>query len=132
VQEAMPATSSWGQGGYHTVWLSGENDWIYRHLDRAGARMSELAGRFPDARGFELRALNQCARELLLSQSSDWAFMMSRGTFAEYAIRRVREHLAHFTELADALVARQVDPAMLADLEARNPVFPAMDYRVFR
>ncbi|MEM4160521.1 MAG: 1,4-alpha-glucan branching protein domain-containing protein, partial [Thermoplasmata archaeon] len=63
--------SSWGWKGYCEVWLNGSNDWIYRHLHKAGERMVELARRFESADGVLHRALNQCARELLLAQSSD-------------------------------------------------------------
>jgi 1,4-alpha-glucan branching enzyme len=39
-QVATPAASSWGHKGYNEVWLSGENDWIYRHLHKAADRMT--------------------------------------------------------------------------------------------
>ncbi|HEY8517525.1 MAG TPA: 1,4-alpha-glucan branching protein domain-containing protein [Candidatus Binatia bacterium] len=131
-QEATPATSSWGEGGYNAVWLSGENDWIYRHLDAAGRRMTRLARRFRSATGLELRALNQAARELLLAQSSDWAFIMSRGTVVSYAVQRTRSHLARFDRLASALETGALEPEWLAEIEARDPIFPAIDYRVYR
>jgi 1,4-alpha-glucan branching enzyme len=131
LQEATPAYSSWGQHGYNEVWLSGENDWIYRHLHAAAERMCGLASTFRDATGLQLRALNQAARELLLAQSSDWAFIMSRGTVVEYAIRRTRSHLERFLRLADDLLAARVDPGWLAEVEARDNVFPAIDYRIY-
>jgi 1,4-alpha-glucan branching enzyme len=131
-QEAIPAGSSWGAGGHHTTWLGGENDWIYRPLHRAGRRMAELAGRHEHATGLLLRALNQAARELLLAQSSDWAFMMSRGTFVNYAVQRTRAHLARFARLAREVETGVPDERWLADVEARDNLFPALDYRVFR
>ena len=42
------------------------------------------------------RVLKQLARELLLAQSSDWAFLMRTGTAREYATQRTLEHLARF------------------------------------
>ncbi|MFQ5599903.1 MAG: glycoside hydrolase family 57 protein, partial [Candidatus Krumholzibacteriia bacterium] len=78
-QVATPSFSSWGYKGYAEVWLEGSNDWIYRHLDRAARTMAELASAHPDASGVLERALNQAARELLLAQSSDWAFIMKTG-----------------------------------------------------
>jgi len=94
--------------------------------------MAALARRFDDATGTTLRALNQAAHELLLAQSSDWAFIMSRGTVVNYAVQRTRSHLARFLRLARELDAARVDPAWLAEVEARDTVFPALDYRVFR
>ena len=50
--------------------------------------MVELAQQHPDAGSrCSRRALNQAARELLLAQSSDWAFIMKTGTMVEYATR---------------------------------------------
>jgi len=47
----------------------------------------------------EWKALNQAARELLLAQSSDWAFIMRTGTMVPYAVRRTRSHLMRFNKL---------------------------------
>jgi 1,4-alpha-glucan branching enzyme len=84
-QIVTPAASSWGDKGYYEVWLNEANDYIYRHLHRVSDRKSELANKFADVGGILKRALNQSARELLLAQSSDWAFIMTTGTMVEYA-----------------------------------------------
>jgi 1,4-alpha-glucan branching enzyme len=131
-QIATPAASSWGHKGYNEVWLSGENDWIYRHLHKAADRMTELATRFPETDGLQRRALNQAARELLLAQSSDWAFLMQQGTAQQYATLRTTQHLRRFTRLYDALCAGQVDEQWLDEIEARDNIFPTLDYRVYR
>ena len=74
-----------------------------------GGRAHDRAGpRLPGARRrWTRRALNQAARELLLAQSSDWAFIMKTGTMVEYAIRRTREHVLRFTRLHDQIRGRQ-------------------------
>src|SRR4029078_4915993 len=41
-------------------------------------------------------ALTQAARELLLAQSSDWAFQIYQGTTVEYSSRRFRSHIHRF------------------------------------
>ena len=130
-QLAMPAASSWGSKGHHEIWLNAATDWIYPHLHVAADRMAALARRFPAARGLRRRALNQAARELLLAQSSDWAFIMSRGTFTQYAAQRTRGHLLAFNELRDALLLDAVRPARLAALEQQDNIFPTLDYRVY-
>src|SRR5437867_2441585 len=76
LQVAQPTLSSWGYKGYNEVWLEGSNDWIYRHLHEGADRMVELAQANPNPSPLHRRALNQAARELLLAQSSDWAFIM--------------------------------------------------------
>ena len=131
-QLATPAESSWGYKGYNEMWLNGKNDWIYPHLHEAADRMVELAEAAPHASGDAQRALNQAARELLLAQASDWAFIMSQGTVVAYAERRTKEHLERFRELAAMLRARSFDQARLAELEACDNLFPHIDYRVYR
>ena len=98
-QVITPSLSSWGYKGYSEFWLEGANDWIYRHLHKASERMSELVRMYPDAKGLVLRALNQALRELLLAQSSDWAFIMTTGTHVSYAVDRTKQHVLNFTKL---------------------------------
>jgi 1,4-alpha-glucan branching enzyme len=129
---ATPGPSSWGAQGHSSVWLDEANDWIYPHYDAAARRMVRLADRFPEAGGLQARALNQAARELLLAQSSDWAFIMKTGTMVEYAAGRVIDHLQRFADLASDLEAETLDEAVVSLGEAAWPIFPALDYRVFR
>lgn len=139
LQRAMPSASSWGYMGYHEVWLNGSNDWIYPHLHRAAERMVHLADRFRhlDAGGdnggaaIQVRALNQAARELLLAQHSDWAFIMKTGTMVEYAKQRTWTHLSRFNRLFHDLEAARLDPNWLQVLESRDNPFPHLDYRVY-
>jgi len=131
-QRQRPAASTWGDKGYFEVWLNGNNDWIYRHLHKAEQRMVELARRFPEAGGVPERALKQAARELLLAQSSDWAFIMTTGTMPAYAERRTREHLGRFTRLYEEILGDRIDELYLADVEGKDTIFQEMDYRVYR
>jgi 1,4-alpha-glucan branching enzyme len=131
-QVAMPSFSSWGYKGYAEFWLEGSNDWIYRHLDHAVRDMIALANAHPDANGQHGRALNQAARELLLAQASDWAFIMKTGTMVPYAVRRTKDHLNRFDRLAGMIRTGSVHEDTLRELEARDNLFPAIDYRVYR
>jgi 1,4-alpha-glucan branching enzyme len=132
LQIVQPALSSWGQHGYSRVWLNQTNDWIYPHLHWAAAEMIALANDFPNATGIIRRALNQAGRELMLAQSSDWAFIINMGTMVDYAVRRTKEHLLAFRRLRDELRAKTVDRAYLQELEARHNLFPDFDYRSYR
>src|SRR5512136_204528 len=100
-QVATPSASSWGKGGYNEYWLNEKNAWVYRHLHAAAERMVELARRFPSAEGLVERALKLAARELMLMQSSDWAFIMRTGTTVSYATRRMNQHIVRFNRLYD-------------------------------
>ena len=79
--------------------------------------------------GRERRALQQAGRELLLAQASDWPFILRTGTSPEYARRRVKEHLLNFLALHGQLTTTRIDEARLAELEARDNLFPELDYR---
>jgi len=130
-QVITPAASSWGDKGYYEVWLNGTNDWIYRHLHKAAERMIELAESNREAQGLRQRALNQAAREVLLAQSSDWAFIMTTGTMVSYAEKRTREHILNFTKLYEQIKNGTIDEGFLAYIESKNNIFPQIDYKAF-
>lgn len=92
--------------------------------------MVELARR-PHPSALERRALTQAARELLLAQASDWAFLITVGTSAPYGHRRFREHIARFTRLADGIGEGEIDEADLHKSELRDSIFQELDYRVY-
>lgn len=127
-QVAIPSASSWGYNGYNEVWLEGSNDWIYPHLHAAGWHLANLAAQ-NDLSQPKQRRLNQAARELLLAESSDWAFIMKTDTFADYAHKRTKEHLANFWQLTTNLDKPLND--LVERLEKLNPIFPEIDYRIF-
>jgi len=127
-----PAFSSWGDGGYSQMWLNETNEWIYPHLHRLEDRMVECAREFMQENDpLTIRALNQMARELLLAQSSDWAFIMKTGTTVEYATRRFKEHIASFLQLYDMIKGYEIDEAFVSLLESHNNIFPDIDFRIY-
>jgi 1,4-alpha-glucan branching enzyme len=132
-QVATPSASSWGAKGFNEYWLNESNAWVYRHLHEAAERMVALARRFAaGAPGpIEERALKQCVRELLLAQSSDWAFIMKTGTTVSYATRRTNEAILRFMKLHDELVEGRVDEPYLRALEQKDNLFPDADWRVY-
>jgi len=129
-QVVTPSLSSWGWKGYNEMWLQGANDWIYPHLHKASERMTELAQDFRDSNGTLKKALNQALRELLLAQSSDWAFIMGTGTHYSYAVKRTKEHLLRFTRLYEDIKSNSIDEEWLSDIEYKDNIFPDIDYRV--
>jgi len=131
LQVLEPAASSWGNKGYYEVWLNHTNDWIYRHQRLAEERMADLARREAGSE-IERRALNQAAREVLLLQSSDWAFIMDTGAVAPYAHKRFKEHAVRFTRLREMVLAGAVDEGFLGECEWKDSIFQEIDYRVFR
>ncbi|HIE12085.1 MAG TPA: DUF1957 domain-containing protein, partial [Desulfotomaculum sp.] len=130
-QVLTPSASSWGDKGYHEVWVCGANDWIYRHLHWAADRMVDLVRRFPESSGMLQRALNQAARELLLAQASDWPFIMATGTVVEYAVRRFKTHMRNFIGIYRQITENRLEDGWIEEMEKRHNIFPEIDYRVY-
>ena len=149
-QIVEPAASTWGENGHLAVWLDPSNAWIYPQLKSAMDRMTQLAQqqtgpavgqshRLPGERSageapvlqLTNRLLKQLARELLLAQSSDWAFLMKTGTAREYATQRTLDHLARFNRLHDQFVTNNLDEDLLRDCEWRDNIFPNVNWRYY-
>ena len=145
LQMVAPSASSWGQNGYWEVWLHASNAWIYPHLQTAAQRMVEAARAEVKGGGFLERAaeklhadealrdrlLRQMARELLLAQSSDWAFLMKTGTATHYAAKRTRDHVLRFTRLYEQWRSGALDMEFLTNCEWRDAIFPDLDWRYY-
>jgi len=148
-QIVEPAASTWGEDGHLAVWLDPSNAWIYPHLQVAAQKMIGLAQsasavveqplRSPNGRSaggapglqFADRVLKQLARELLLAQSSDWAFLIKTGTAREYATNCTIDHLARFDRLHDQFVANDLDEEFLRDCEWRDNLFPNLNWQYY-
>ena len=168
IQVQQPTASSWGEAGYYKVWINEGNSWMYPYQHDAERRMTEYANRYADERqetrderqesvssdsrlpSIVSRLLSQMARELLLAQSSDWAFQIYQGTTVEYSSRRFQSHIQRFNMLAGmldsdspsyeggvaaasadgvVLSAEQLD--LLTEIESRDNIFAEIDYRVY-
>jgi 1,4-alpha-glucan branching enzyme len=130
-QRQQVSTSSWGAEGYYRIWINNETEWIYLHQHVAEDRMIELAQSYPNAEGDLRRALNQAARELLLAESSDWAFIITTATSVQYAIKRFRDHIHRFNRLYEMIRRNEIDMEWLIDVESRDTIFQEIDYRVY-
>ncbi len=130
-QVVQPCASTWGDKGYFEVWLNGGNDWVYRHLHKAEEFMLDLVRRFHDQSPQLDRALNQAARELMLAQASDWAFIITTGTMVPYAEKRTRDHIHNLYGLYLQMLENRLELPWLAQLEAQNNIFPEMDYHIY-
>ncbi len=93
--------------------------------------MCELAYLYPNAKGLKKKALNQCARELLLAQSSDWLFIITNGTMVDYAKKRIKDHIGRFTKLYEQIKQDNIDEEFLKDIAKKDCVFPDIDYQIY-
>jgi 1,4-alpha-glucan branching enzyme len=98
VPVALPE-GSWGEGGFHWIWLNQETAWAWELVYQAEETMQRLAqshGDNPKLQGL----LKQAARELLLLSASDWPFCISTGGAKDYAAVRIKVHFDNFEALA--------------------------------
>jgi 1,4-alpha-glucan branching enzyme len=105
---------------------------MYPHQQAAEERMTALADHYDGPDELTRRALNQAARELLLAQSSDWAFQIYQGTTVQYAARRFRSHVRRFNAIADDVERGRIDQERLAEIESRDNIFAELDYRHYK
>lgn len=131
MQIQNPSTSSWGENGYFKVWLNEANSWMYPYQHEAERKMTELAKRFTLPNVIETRALNQLARELLLAQSSDWAFQIYQETTVQYSSTRFQSHIYRFDLIAEMLESGHFNEPLLKEIELRDNIFAELDYRVY-
>ncbi len=149
LEASPPATvvaipeGSWGEGGFHFIWLNEHTEWTWKHIYDDEDRMTALAERYlgmeRGGRDSDLGdVLKQAGRELLLLQSSDWPFLISTRSARDYAETRICRHHEDFAELAaiaERLLAggemTPADRAELAEIAERDDLFPDVEIGEF-
>lgn len=132
---AMPAASSWGARGFGEVWVGPSSAHLWRHVHHATRYTGWLVAKYRNLGGDRGRALDQLIRELLLAQSSDWAFILTTATTREYAEARFRAHihrLRHLGHLVEKRALSHEDIAWLDDVSARDSLFNGMSSEELR
>lgn len=135
---------SWGDGGDHRVWLNEQSQWTWEAAYRAEDRFFTLmwdVQRHPDRKAAARAeaALTRAARELLLLQASDWAFVVRTGGAVDYGFRRLAEHITRFERMANLTqdLLRGADPTRLqeietADIDAHDDCFTDISLAAWR
>ena len=133
-----PIFSSWGEGGFGEVWMNDEVSHAYPLFFRMRGMMEEFRralvarekkGKTAQTKLFR-RFYAQMARELLLFQASDWAFMIHNKSAADYARFRENTHYRNVCALyASAMTSlamgrKKPDTSLLAKLENQDNIFP--------
>jgi 1,4-alpha-glucan branching enzyme len=119
---------TWGANGDFSMWLSPETAWTWERMwpleqafwDVAGEALTQPAAR---------PVLAQAVRSLLLTQSSDWQFIISTGAVVDYAVRRFTQHCLETEKLVAALTpgsgtSLEEGQQLAAELEQRDHLFP--------
>lgn len=134
-----PAFSSWGEGGFGSVWINPETESYYPQSYRIRSQINYLKGeksKLVDSprRLLMDRYIRQMERELMLFQSSDWAFMIHNHSSDGYAKRRLETHYINaqslfgearfaFTDLLSGVPLKKVKTPILENLEAEDNIF---------
>jgi len=137
---ALPE-GSWGEGGYHYIWLNHDTEWTWPELYRAELILRELVDRWLGQEHEIIhRLLHLAARELLLLQSSDWQFLISTRAARDYAELRFSHHLSTFNHIVELIRKQerredltQDDWKYIGEAEARDGmIFPDLDLGLWR
>lgn len=112
-----PEAGSWGSGKDFRVWEGPQVADIVYDNDDLQRRWLKLSDHTRDPRQTEL------ATQALLALQSDWAFMISKDSAADYARARHAEHHGAFARIADAIETG-------ADVPRGERPFPHLDARL--
>ncbi len=113
--------SSWGAGKDWGTWAGPQvSDVVHGNAEVQRELLAlDVGGSTRDP------VLDQAVREALLALSSDWAFMVTKDSAADYARYRAKAHAERFREL----VSRRGDVARAAELRAVDGPFGHLDAR---
>jgi len=146
VEEFPPEVSitipegSWGEGGFHYIWLNEHNDWTWKDLYGDELKALELVRKAKEVDSPEFSELvTQLVRELMLAHASDWQFLISTFSARDYAEMRITNHHGAFQKLAQAAerfleqgALSDEDRYMLDDLKDRDRPFSNLEYDWYR
>ncbi|MFB0518507.1 MAG: 1,4-alpha-glucan branching protein domain-containing protein [Acidobacteriota bacterium] len=126
---------SWGEGGFHYMWLNDQNSWTWKKIYKAEERFIQLVKQWhPKMSEIAGRILAQAARELLLLESSDWQFLITTWSARDYAEERVSLHFDNFQKLCRLLEEieatgklRQEGEHFLRTCEEKDGIFADID-----
>jgi len=128
---------SWGEGGYHYIWINDGNIWTWEKLYPCENKMRDLAALPLDGEAHEVAV--QAARELLLAEASDWQFLISTFSARDYAEIRFADHIDRFHRLAamaekvhggESLDAEEQE--FLLDCQQKDAPFPYLGLDLWR
>lgn len=122
---------SWGEGGFHYIWLNEQNSWTWEKIYAAEREFLSLVRSWhPEKEETSGRILRQAARELLLLESSDWQFLISTWSARDYAEERVSLHHSNFQRVCRLIEEnrergslRPESLAFLEELENKEGLF---------
>ncbi len=108
---------SWGEDGFHYIWLNKNTEWTWRDIYRDEQAVIELVEKASGSDSVELRSIvTQAVRELLLEHASDWQFLISTFAARDYAEMRIAHHHSSVLQLV-SIANRFIENGSLNDEE---------------
>ncbi|WP_371830174.1 1,4-alpha-glucan branching protein domain-containing protein [Rhodococcoides kroppenstedtii] len=127
----LPNTS-WGSGKDWRVWAGDPvQDLVRLNAEVTATALDAVDTRGPAEAAGRDRTADQILREALLTVSSDWAFMVSKDSAAQYARDRAHEHAHAVREIAAARTSGHHAAAarLAAGWSVADGLFPDLDAR---
>jgi len=126
---------SWGESGNHSVWINEQNNWYWEMEYRAEGRLLKLLHELPWKTNAKVKELLiKCARQLLLLQASDWAFVIHSHGAVDYGIQRISGHATRFDRLtllaektAKGIELDATELVQIAEADAHDNIFMDLD-----
>jgi len=131
VPAISPMMTAWSVDGSFSVWINEGTEDIWERTHRTEEDFAKRVLSTSKSEE-ERRALIQAARELLLVEASDWSFLISRNTAADYARERFASHLARYREATAMFERGEIDADLLSEMEDTDNVFPWLDLRYWK
>ncbi len=124
---------SWGEGGFHWIWLNEWTEWTWKLIYDAEDKLEELVKiENQDTKLQDI--IKQASREVLLLESSDWQFLISTWSARDYAENRVCDHYEAFNRLYNMAkkynnkeILDETDWIFLGDRKKKNVLFPEIN-----
>ena len=131
---------SWGEGGYHFIWLNQDTVWTWEHIyemEHELRNLRDVSKRLPGDPILE-ELVQQSLRELLLLQSSDWQFLISTVSARDYAELRFSTHYEWLKQLVSITREYLRESTFsegarnfLTECQRRDDIFTDVDWRWF-
>lgn len=119
-----PVESSWGKGNDFSTWYNA-------HVRHTVLKLEELLYRFNKLLYSTEPALQQCAREMMLAMASDWQFMISTGSYSDYAVKRFDEHSNAAAAIMSMIEQNKIDREYIHQRFDAYPVFEDINTILF-
>jgi len=90
---------SWGEGGFHWIWLNEETSWIWEKIYDLEEKCLSVLFNPASLIKIKPRLLKILCQEKFLLESSDWPFLISTMTAGDYGAARASRHYERATKI---------------------------------